>query len=370
MRSGFRVIDADGHVMEPDAMWVDYIDPRLRDRAPRRVTGNGRAWGQLQVDGVPIYRSYPDALVEAFHDRTMAEYAEYAHDGFDPASQVKAMDRQGIDLQFLYPSLGLGVVAIDGQDPELAAAVARAYNTWLAEFCAFDPDRLRGVALVSLHDVDRAVTELTHAVENLGYTAVMLRPNPVNGRGVGHPDTAPFWRRCAELDVSVSFHEGCHTKLPAAGADRFTSHFAMHAACHPMEQIMAFVGLLEGGVLERHPTLRVAFLESGCGWVPYFLWRLDELEYRHWRFQVPELRRPPSEYFRRQCWVSAEGCEPYLARIVADVGPSRLLFASDYPHPDHAFGEEVEDVLSAPVPQAVKEAMFWDNPAAFYGVRL
>nr|MDT0665998.1 amidohydrolase family protein [Micromonospora sp. DSM 115978] len=168
--------------------------------------------------------------------------------------------------------------------------------------------------------------------------------------------------------VSVSFHEGCHTKLPAAGADRFTSHFGMHTACPPMEQIMALVALLEGGVLERHPSLQFGFLESGCGWVPYFLWRMDDLEYRHWRFQLPELRMKPSDYFRRQCYVSVEGCEPYLSKILDDVGVSRLLFASDYPHPDHEFGEEVDDVLKADIPPAAKSAIFWDNPARFYGV--
>ncbi|MGF7236953.1 MAG: amidohydrolase family protein [Frankia sp.] len=368
MKEQYRIIDADGHVMEPDAMWAQYITPGLRDRAPRRVAADGQSWGQLVVDGVPIYRSYPDGLVSAFQDNTIEYYAEYAAAGFDPPSQVKACDRQGIDVQFLYPSLGLGVAAIDGQDPVLAAAICRAYNTWLVDFCSYEPDRLRPVALLSLHDVDLAIAELTYAVETLAIGSVMLRPNLVNGRSVGHPTTEPFWQRCADLGVSVSFHEGCHTKLPAAGADRFTSHFAMHTTCHPMEQIMAFVALVEGGVLERHPDLRFAFLEAGCGWVPYFLWRMDELEYKHWKFQIPELRRPPSEYFRRQCWVSAEGCEPYLSKIVDDVGRDRLLFASDYPHPDHAFGEEVDDVLTAPITQAVKQAIFWDNPSAFYGV--
>jgi predicted TIM-barrel fold metal-dependent hydrolase len=367
-KNGFRVLDADGHVMEPDSIWVDYIDPAFRDRAPRRVTDTGRAWAQMVVDGTPIYREYPDELVEAFHQRTLAEYRPYAEAGFDAASQVRALDDQGIDVSYLYPSLGLGVVAIDGQDPKLAAAICRAYNRFLRDFCATDPVRLRPVALLSLHDIGMAIGELEYAVGDLGMSAVMLRPNMVNGRSVGHPDTAPFWQRCADLGVSVSFHEGCHTKLPAAGSDRFTSHFAMHGCSHPMEQMMAFVALVEGAVFERHPELNFAFMEAGCGWVPYLLWRLDELEYRQWGFQIPEVKHKPSEYFRRQCYVNAEGCEPYLDRILDFVGADRLLFASDYPHPDHDLGEEVDDVLKAPLPETVKRQILWDNAARFYGL--
>lgn len=367
-KQGFAVIDADGHVMEPDGMWAEYIDPAFRSRAPQRVTVNGRAWGQMVVDGVPIYREYPDELVEAFHERTMEQYASYAADGFDAASQVRALDDQGIDLSYLYPSLGLGVVAIDGQDPALAAAICRAYNRFLADFCAAAPDRLRPVALLSLHDPALAIAEMEFAVDKLGMSSVMLRPNMVNGRSVGHPDTAPFWQRCADLGVSVSFHEGCHTRLPAAGADRFTSHFAMHTCCHPMEQMMAFVALVEGAVFERHPGLRFAFMESGCGWVPYLLWRMDELEYRQWKFQIPEVKHAPSEYFRRQCYVNAEGCEPYLEKIIDHIGADRLLYASDYPHPDHELGEELDDVLKSPLGEDVKRQILWDNPARFYGI--
>ncbi|WP_169952723.1 amidohydrolase family protein [Microbispora sp. H11081] len=366
MTGDFRVIDADGHVMEPDDLWVRYIDPAFRDRAPQRLSRTDRGWAQMIVDGEPMYRNYPDELVELFHERTMESYGDYLP--FDPPSQLRALDAQGVDIAFLYPSLGLGAAAIDHLDPKLAAAICRAYNTWLRDFCTADARRLRPVALLSLHDVNLAIAELRHAVERLGMRAVILRPNMVNGRPVGHPDNAPFWAECAALDVTVSFHEGCHTRLPAAGADRFTSHFAMHACCHPMEQMMAFISLVEGGVMERHPDLRFGFLEAGCGWVPYLLWRLDDLEYRHWQFQIPEVKRPPSEYFARQCWVTVEGCEPYLGKLAEDIGTDRLLFASDYPHPDHEFGEELEDVLKAPLAEEVKRRILWDNPAAFYRI--
>lgn len=348
-------------------MWRDYIEPAFRDRAPRKVFDNNHNWGQLHVDGQPIYRNYPDELVEAFHTNTVSFYEEAYRAGFDAASQVRAMDQQGIDVSFLYPSLGLGVVAIDGQDPALAYAINRAYNNWLADFCSYAPERLRPVALISLHRTDEAVRELQRAVLELGMRAVTVRPNPVGGRHIGHEEFEPFWAECERLDVAVGIHEGCHTRLPAAGSDRFTTHMAMHTCCHPMEQMMAFVSLFEGGVFQRHPNLRVGFLESGCGWVPYLLWRMDE-EYRLWRFQLPHIKEKPSQCFRRQCYVNAEGCEPYLPAVLDLIGPDKILFASDYPHPDHAMGEEIEEILEAPLPEDVKEKILWANAARFYKV--
>lgn len=360
------VIDADGHVMEPDGMWAEYIDPAYRDRAPRRVQGDGMAWGQLVVDGVPIYRNYPDELVAAFQHNIDRDYGRYAASGFDARSQLVAMDDQGIDEAWLYPSLALGVLAIDGQDPDLAAAVSRAYNRWLADFCSEDPSRLHPVATVSLHSPDTVDAELAWVAGEMGARAVTVRPNPVGGRHLGHPDLERFWAACEDLDLAVGVHEGCHTRLPAAGSDRFTSHFAMHTCCHPMEQMMAFVALVEGGVLERHPGLRVAFLEAGCGWLPYLLWRMDE-EFELWGFQVPQVKRPPSEYFTRQCFAGVEGDEPGLDRAIETVGADRLLFASDYPHPDHGLGQALDELREADIDDAARTQILSVSPRRFYG---
>lgn len=362
---GLPVIDADGHVMEPDGMWAEYIDPAYRDRAPRRAAADGMAWAPLVIDGVPIYRHYPDELVAAFQEAIDRHYGRYAASGFDAPSQLVAMDDQGIAEAWLYPSLGLGVLAIDGQDPDLALAIARAYNRWIADFCSEDRSRLHPVAIASLHAPDAVAAELEW-VAGLGVRAVTVRPNPVAGRHLGHPELDGFWSACDALDLAVGIHEGCHTRLPAAGSDRFTSHFAMHTCCHPMEQMMAFVALVEGGVLERHPHLRVAFLEAGCGWLPYLLHRMDE-EYELWRFQVPQVRRPPSEYFARQCYVGIEGSEPGLDRVVETVGADRLLFASDYPHPDHGLGEALEELRKAPISDDARAQILSLNPQRFYG---
>jgi len=131
---------------------------------------------------------------------------------------------------------------------------------------------------------------------------------------------------------------------------------------------MAFASLLEGGVLERHPRLRVGFLEAGCGWVPYWLWRLDE-RWENVAHEVAEtVTMRPSDYFRRQCWVSLEADEPYLGELIDFVGADRVVFASDYPHPDHM--PDLTDTLVAledRLTSATLGRILDDNARALYG---
>ena len=119
-----------------------------------------------------------------------------------------------------------------------------------------------------------------------------------------------------------------------------------------------------------HPGLKVAFLESGCGWVPYWLWRLDEAEYKHLAWEVQDnVKMKPSEYFRRQCFVSIEPDEPYIPEIIDYIGSDNSILGSDYPHIDHdaeimksAVG--LEERLS----QQTVQKLLWDNPSRFYGL--
>jgi predicted TIM-barrel fold metal-dependent hydrolase len=199
---------------------------------------------------------------------------------------------------------------------------------------------------------------------------VALRPNPIKGRILSDPAYEAFWTACERAGVAVAVHEGTHTMLPTTGADRFETRFALHACSHPMEQMMALLALIEGGVLERHPGLRVAFLEAGCGWLPYWLWRLDEVEYKNLAGEVAgRVRMPPSSYFRQQCFVGFEPSEPYLAEIVRHVGAGRLLFGTDFPHLDHS-GDPVAEALAAGsrLSSGAAEMFLWENAAEFYGL--
>jgi predicted TIM-barrel fold metal-dependent hydrolase len=278
------------------------------------------------------------------------------------------MTQMGIDVAFIYPNYGLWLFAIDSLPAEVMGAFVRAYNTWLyEEFCSYDPARLKGVAAVNQHDPEDMVKEL-HRSANLGWKAVFLRPNPVKGRILSDPAYEPFWAACEDLDMAVGIHEGHWSRLPTTGADRFNTRFALHACSHPMEQMMALLALIEGGVLERHPQLRIGFLESGCGWLPYWLWRLDE-EYQVTPWEVKDrVRLMPSEYFRRQCFIAVEPSEPYLSQLIDYIGSDNIIFGSDYPHMDHK-PDIVSQVLKLEKDLAKEtvEKILADNPTRFYG---
>lgn len=387
MLEGYQIIDADSHVLEPPYMWEKYLEPEFKQYAPTWVKPHNFAGTESQsiveeewkngfpslidmrIDGQKVFNKISEELWDKATDKMLDDYNESAVSKFDPSSQVKAMKKMGVDMTFVYPTAALWVLAIDTMEPKVAEALTRAYNNWLRDFCSYDSQMLNGVGAISLHNPEGMVPEL-HRIAEFGWKGVYLRPNPVKGRVLSDPVYEPFWSECERLGIAVSIHEGSHCRLPSAGADRFDSRFALHACSHPLEQMMAMLALIEGGVLERHPNLRVAFLEAGCGWLPYWLWRLDELEYKNLAWEVKDnVKMKPSEYFRRQCFISIEPDEPYIPELIKYIGEDNILFGSDYPHIDH-HPDVVEDIikLQEVIPKKTLQKILWDNPRRFYGL--
>lgn len=343
MYNGHKVIDADGHVQEPADLWDRYIAPEYFDFRPRcdaQATDN-----MLVVQGLAMSRSfvrepgsgYRDEIVKTWNATYPEEFAR-GTEGFNSDSYIKAMDEEGMEVMVLYPGRGLYACGVEYMDGGLSAAICRAYNQWLHDFCQRDPDRLVGVALGALHDPELAAEEIRYAVEELGMRGCMIRPNPYNGRNLDDPAYDVFYAEVARLGVPLATHEGSGTWMPQYG-DRYKSFLAQHAMCHPMEQMGAVYSLTAGGIMERHPTLQVAVLETGGTWLPYWLYRLDEHyeELINVESETGHLTQKPSDYFRRQGWIGCEPDEPGLRGLVDCVGADRILWASDYPHPDAKF---------------------------------
>jgi len=359
MLNGYRIIDADSHVYEPIDMWQEYLEPAFKNFAPSP---------DMKINGEEIVDKISVQVRLEGNKQILQAHPMSFFNSFDPESHVQAMKQMGVDISFIYPTYGLWLLAIDTMTPQLAGAFTRAYNNWLRDFCSYNPEILRGVGAINLHAPEEMVSELLRIV-NFGWKAVFLRPNPVKGRLLSNPAYEPFWTKCEELGIAIGIHEGTHSRLPTTGGDRFHTRFAMHACSHPMEQMMALLALIKGGVLERHPQLRVGFLESGCGWLPYWLWRLDE-EYKNLHWEVGDnVKMKPSEYFRRQCFIEIEPSEPYLSQIIEYIGSDNLLFGSDYPHMDHQ-PDIVERVvaLEEQLSRKIVQNILWDNPVRFYGL--
>src|ERR1700676_1629594 len=373
MSRTYNVIDADGHVLEPFDLWNKYTDPKYRDQAPRlvedadgkrRLIIEERALGDQQrgcgsIGGVGARQGTVKA--------TELKYEEGRPGGFDPHKRIPDMDADGIDAAFLYPSIGLFAGSI--QDPELAAATCRAYNRWLADYCKPYPDRLFGVAMLPMQSVDLAIAEMRFARKELGFRGGFLRPNPYNNKMIHHPDYEPFWAAAEDLDFSIGFHEGASSGMPTVGVDRFEGRGARHIISHTMEMMLACLAVIWGGVCEKHPKLRIGFLESGGGWIAPWLDRMD----RHFDdqgFNDSGLTTRPSELFKRNCWISFEPVEGSL-RVLADyIGPHKIMWATDYPHPDGFFPgapKMIEKRLEHASPE-VRHQVLAGGAMGFYGL--
>jgi predicted TIM-barrel fold metal-dependent hydrolase len=339
---GREVIDADGHVQEPGDLWDRYIDKRyygFRPLIDPATTDNmmfvaGRALPRITMRE-PDNEEYLARIVRDWHGVFGDEFAK-GPDGFSAAWYLDALDREGIDRMVLYPSRGLYACAVDDMDPGLADAVSLAYNRWLADFCAHEPRRLVPVALATLHDPTAAARQLDYCVRQLGFVGVMVRPNPVRGRNLDDPSNDVFWAKAEELGVAVASHEGTGVWMAEWGPDRFRSRLAQHAISHVFEAMQAVYCFTTAGILERFPRLRVAFLEAGGTWLPAWLHRLDE--HAEQLDGVPNetggISKLPSEYFRAQCWIGCEPDEPNVAGLLDYIGADRVVWASDFPHPD------------------------------------
>jgi predicted TIM-barrel fold metal-dependent hydrolase len=362
------VIDADGHTMEPDDLWVERMDhKRWGDGIPRKVTEDG-VYESIYLGGVVRSggRELRDALAKAV-GKTPKELYDLLESirvpgGHDPHARLADMDRDGIDAAVLFPSLAMFFGPVDEipalHDAEFVAACQRAYNEWVAEYCAADPKRLFGIAAVPLQAPELAVAEAEHAVNNLGLKGVFIRPSaylfaddgtelPLN-----HSAYDPFWAACQDLDAPVALHPGVHVDTPGAcrkfGLVAVTENIMLSNSArdelhggsalgqgvgNTVDMIVSMGRLLMGGVCERFPRLRFLFLESGGGWIPTQLQRMDE-QVKAFPLEKRWLSMLPSEYFSRQCYAGFEPEEWNIAACADFLGADRILWASDYPHPE------------------------------------
>lgn len=336
MRNQLTIIDADAHVIDLD----DDYRQRLPEKFRRRMSifpadGFDRLQNGTLIGKVPK----------------------------DAAQNLADNDREGIDSQVLYPTSGLFLSRV--REHDYSVALARAYNDWLRDWCSADPKRLMGVALVPLHvDVKAAIAEMERAIGTLGFVGVMVNTFD-RTRNVAHRDFWPFYEECARQGVAVSFHAAGSDTLDPVG--HFDNFLAVHALSHVPEQLIACTAVLYSGMLEEFSNLRVAFLEAGCGWVPFWLEHLDE-EWEKRKFDAPLLKDKPSAYMRSgRVFVSCEPEEPVLPAVAEWLGEGNILFASDYPHWDSKFPDSVSTLIKrGEVKGELKQKIFCDNALRFY----
>ena len=375
------VADSDMHVMEPADLWQRYMDPAWAHCAPVGITEIERDM-RVKVKNAVMLRlghQRPRDLGRPWKTEQDPVYSDAEARGWDPKSQVAAMDVEHLDSTVLFPSRGLFVLSLqssdhigpDGLEPEFATVIASAYNDWMADFVrdCEAPGRVFGAAMLAPHDVTSAVDELARNVER-GFKAAFLTPGLVDNRPWHDSHYDPLWREAERLNVPVCFHGGGTTYLKPDFA--FSEHLDKLMLWHPFNQPLGIMFVVtcftSGGILERFPSLRVGLLEGNCSWAPFMMYRLDE----HWewtgKYEAPDLQMAPSAYLLRNCFLACEADEMPARHYFEEYGDDNVVYSTDYPHADSKFPQATESFLAMPFEAETKRKVLWDNYAKLYNV--
>ncbi len=364
--SRYLLISADCHAGAPVEQYRQYLEKKywndfddyLAETAPTR----GLDWRR---------QLFSEEAREAF-DGLEAVKAGGTSGLWDPDRRVRELEADGVVAEVLYPD---GTANNDepcrtpGADytPELRAAGARAYNRWLADFCACHPERRAGVALVWVHDIDAAVREIRWARE-AGLRGIVI-PAPEKGLPLYHDERyEPIWAACAELAMPVHVHTGSGTGRPDYGTGPVRTLLSMSELEWFSYRVMWF--LIWSGAFERHPGLRFVISEQHLGWIPETIHRLDQLyEAPHFAQIRSVLSRKPSEFWNEQCRIGASFLDRRQCSMLDEIGIDTVMWGSDYPHLEGMWPESRQKLAAVlpGLPEEKVRQILGENAARTYG---
>jgi predicted TIM-barrel fold metal-dependent hydrolase len=379
------IIDSDAHIGEPADLWVSRLGQNDAKQVPhveRNETKGRLEWfiGDESISLAPSgtvagYRLPPPSSPKTFEEAHPA--------AFDAHARLELMDRAGIWAQVLFPNVGgFGNDAfLKIADEGLRLDCVRAYNDFLAEWISPAPERFVAVCAVPFWDTEKSIEEIERSLK-LGHKAILFsgKPDVYWGQAaLADPVWDPIWNAAVEADVPVAFHVGGAD--PTAGwkhrgykgmPDR--TRFTANVVTNFFGNAQTIADLIFGGVLQRFPSLKVASVETGIGWIPFLLECMDyQFLEHHVRERSPELELMPSEYFRRQIYSSFWFEYSAPQRLLDVVGVDRVMFETDFPHPTSIWPEtrmhEQLELALAGIPADVAERVTWRNAAELYGVQ-
>jgi predicted TIM-barrel fold metal-dependent hydrolase len=362
----YPVISADSHITEPPNTYVDYIDPKWRDRAPRMV--NSEKLGDIfVVDGMK--RPIPMGLVAAAGKpaeeirATGVMFDELHRGGWDPEARRADQKRDGVDAEIIYPTVGM--VLCNHKDYDYKKACFDAYNRWIAEYCSVDPARLLGCGQTAMRSPEEGIEDLI-AIKAAGLRGVMMPGVPAK-EDYDSTIYDGFWEAAIDLRLPLSFHI-LTTPGEATRGARMNGFLSIVRGC---QDIMGMLVL--GGVFERHPKLKIVCVEADAGWVPHYMYRMDHAFKRHrnWLPAGQELSKLPSEYFSENIYTTFQ--DDWVAFKVADMmNWRRLMWANDFPHSDSTWpwSQEMLDEHTQNLTAEQREAILCTNVAELYQIDL
>jgi predicted TIM-barrel fold metal-dependent hydrolase len=385
-RGGYRIFDADTHIIEPVEPIEAYLGPADRARLAALGPLVGRAPARAGMSRYLVGKRPKLDRRLGSRERVAPPSSRGARDGgtpwdvrwqgppfpsdrvsFDPHARVKDMDLEGVDVNMVLPSGG--VPSFCGlEDVALEQAMYRAYHRFVSDYCAPYPDRLTSLVLVSARDAEASVAEIHRCGEEAWPVGVFpICPPELS---LDDPAWEPIWAAAQAHDLTVVIHSFTMTvPYPPGTWDTWDNVFLQRAAGHVWNAQRNMAAIIGAGVLDRYPALRLTSLECGHGWLPFWASRLDELAEMA-RHALPPLARKPSEYIRGPQYFQSiqlhEG-ELSLRQAIEALGEDTLMFATDYPHSESWFPKSVEVVLGwTSLGETARRKLLWDNAARCY----
>lgn len=370
-----HVISSDSHVFEPADVWTARLDARWRDQAPHVVAADDADWWMCQGHKLQSCHSGGEQLGWRFTSpqrlNRAGRMSAVLPGAYDPTARLKDMARERLSGEVLYPTIG-GHLYGGWLDQEFFNAACRAYNDWLADFCAVQPDRYRGLAMLNAEDTGNAVRELARA-RGRGLAGGVISVTPADGLRHDDPRFDSLWASAEASGMPLSLHIispslfGFREGSQKLNGEQETPSFRINMDYWPR---MCLGHMIFGGVFERYPGLRVGVVEFEAVWAAHLVERMDfiytqKAYAKSWRrFQGGAL---PSDFFHRNVFLGIQE-DAMAVRLREVIGVDNLLWGSDYPHAESTFPrsqEILKEIMDGCTPEEV-DKMTRENARKLY----
>ncbi len=366
------IISADSHVFEPVNLWESRIDKKYRERGPRFVADyQGKPGTFFVCDGINP-RPIASIAAAGIPKEDLVKFKDVHHrdlraGGYDPVARLADQAIDGVSGEVLYATYAMQLYQI--QDAALQEAAFHTYNEWMVELCSHAPERLVGLALISVYNVDNAVQALRHW-HRRGLRGAMIANVPPAGTEYSDVLYEPFWAAAEEMGVPISIHTLTSNRAVVHRFARDQRGAASYPE-NPLEVMLTLGEILTSPLFDRHPQLKLVLAEADTGWLPWLLERVDRGQERYGKQNGIHLQLKPSEYFRRN--VMAAFIKDRVGVYTREfTGVDNLMWSSDYPHTDTTWPKSRESIAHdfAGVSAADKRKMTCTNVAKLYGFSL
>jgi predicted TIM-barrel fold metal-dependent hydrolase len=361
------LISADSHVVERQSAFLD-VDPKFRDRIPYEMT-TPELGAALMIDGMfPMgYGRSVGAGRPLQELGTKIGWDDVNPAAWDSATRLDVQDQDGVYAEVIFPTVGM---FLQGHpDIDYAKACLDAYNRWLVGYCSKDPERLIGVAQISMRSVADGLKEIEEA-HKMGFKAIMMPGEPMT-EDYHDPMYDEVWAACVQYNLPVNFHIlSSRREMIEARAKTRGPHICGHHRFVRGNQDLISLFIF-GGVFERNPKLQIVAVESDASWVPHFLTRMDNSYHRYYYMENVTLPEEPSAYFRRNVHVTMQDDYP-VGQMTHILPMDRVLWANDFPHGDAIwpYSSDVLRRLTKDMSDEHIKMIVHDNVAKLYGLKI